>query len=121
MVSVDYSDVHNAMNLSTGDITIVQTENLIDHVIDTMNLFGDLSIANMSGAAGSKTVTLTQRERACMLLIARVFYYSFYQSIEGAQVGEVAIGAADLMSNPQTMRTVRSAIRVLRTHSFLRG
>ena len=120
MVSVSYSDVHNVMNLTLKAISAANTENLIDYAIDMLDLHGDLSISNMTGTAGSKTVTLTQRERAAVLTVVRALYLSFYKNIDSANVAGVVITPQNVFDNPVVMRTIRECARLLKTRSFER-
>ena len=100
MVSVSYTDVHTPMNLTVNDISATNTEILMDVAIDSLNLEGDLSLDNMSGAAGSKTVTLTQRQRAAVLFTTRAIYYGWYKNIDTASVGGVVVIVHIYLRNP---------------------
>jgi hypothetical protein len=124
LVSVTYQDFWNLMNFSEADITPTLTENLIDYAIRAVNLEAVTSIATMVGVAGGKTLTLTDEEYAVVMYAARMFYYSMFSDIQAAQVGEVGMGGADVITNPQTMRTFRRMCRRLqeldRPREFLR-
>jgi len=119
MVSVSYSDFNDVMNLADSPSATVQ-EKLIDVAIDTVNLVGNLSISNMSGTAGSKTVTLTQKERAAVLGLTRYIYYGWYRNINPQSAGDVGVTPANLMENPEAMRTVRLYASMLQSRSFTR-
>ena len=80
MVSVAYSDLHNVLNLSVGDISAAKTEALLDQAIDLLNLYANQTISNMAGAAGSKTVTLTSKQRGAVIEVAKAVYYRDYLS-----------------------------------------
>jgi len=68
------------LNLSVGDVSAIKTEALIDQAIDLLNLYANQSISNMAGTAGSKTVTLTSRQRAAVFEVAKAVYYRDYLS-----------------------------------------
>lgn len=80
MVSVAYSDLHNVLNLTVSDITAVKTEALLDQAIDLLNLYANQSISNMAGSGGSKTVTLTSKQRGAVFEVAKAIYYRDYLS-----------------------------------------
>ena len=120
MVSVTYADVHNVLNLSTTELSAANTENLIDFAVDVLNLLGNVALDNMSGTAGSKTLTLTQIQRAGMLIAVRAVYYGFWKDIETASVGGMSISPENVFDNPEVMRTLRFAARQLQSRSFER-
>jgi len=113
MVSVSYTDIHNPMNLTTNDITAAETEALIDLAIDLLNLFSDAAMSNMSGVAGSKTVTLTAAQRGAVTLVTRDLYYSFFKDIETSTVGGVGVSPTDVLANPASVRLIRVAAKRL--------
>jgi len=80
MVSVAYSDLHNVLNLSVGDISAIKTEALLDQAIDLLNLYANQTLSNMAGTAGSKTVTLTSKQRAAVFEVAKAVYYKDFLS-----------------------------------------
>jgi len=121
MVEVTYLDLAKAMSWSVpGQITASRCENIIDLAIDMLNLYADTGLSNMSGAAGSKTVTLTSRQRAIVLFLCRGIFYSFQKDITPTGVGGIMLNPADLMSNPNFMAFMREASDMLRTRKFER-
>ena len=108
------------MGLTTDEITAANTENLLDLSIDLLVLYSGDSISNMSGDAGSKTVTLTQAQRGAVFLVARQLYYSFYEDITPASAGPLGINPTDVLANPTMERLLRLASRRLQPKAFER-
>lgn len=121
MVAVTYQSVHDLMNLSTSDITAIETEVLIDLAIDMMNLLADASITNMAGVAGAKTLTLTSRENAAVMIVTRALYYSFFKDIETSAVGGVSVSPTDVLANPTAVQLIKLAAKKLTPQYFERA
>lgn len=118
MPSVSYSDFHNVMNLTTGEISAIRTENLLDWAIDLINLFANQSISNMNGvnSPGSKTVTLTSAQRGAVFLVARALYYEYRLNvIEGPGLRPV-----DPLGNSTVMASIQLAAKRLQPKKFER-
>ena len=122
MASVSYSDLHNDLNLTTSDITAVLTENLLDRAIDYLNLAGKgrLSVSNMAGVAGSKTVTLTSPQRAAVLLIAGELYRRRYLNPSGAIASGIGIQPSTEWSDMNFRMFVNDCADNLQTRTILR-
>jgi hypothetical protein len=120
MVSVSYTTFQTPMDLTTNDISEAETETLIDAAINHVNAIGNLSISNMSGAAGSMTVTLTSAQWGVVFYVARAMYYSGFKGVVGASVGGGATSVpVDILLDPQFNSTVRRMSRNLVTRSFV--
>lgn len=117
MVSVSYSDLHNLLNLSVGDISAAKTEALLDQAIDLLNLYANQSLSNMSGDAGSKTVTLTSKQRGAVLEVAKAVYYRDYLSQTPITGGNVN---AQISPNRDPVDVAKEAGFNLITRSMLR-
>jgi len=111
MVSVTASTLDGLLHLS-GGVDDQDLEAIIDESIDLLNLHG-ADLSNMTGTAGSKTVNLDTKEKGAVLLVARAVYYGFYKGLESSSVGGLTVGSPDLMSNPNVIRTVKEAARLL--------
>lgn len=120
MVSMSATDLTAVMNLSLADISKADTEVILDVAIDTLNLVGNLTIDNMSGTTGSKTATVTQKERAAILAVARIIYYAWFHNINPQTAGDVAVSPSNLMESSEAMRTVRLYASMLQPRSFVR-
>lgn len=104
MASVTGEDWRNVMNLPT--MSDEDAEYILDLSIDTLNLYG-ASLSNMSGAAGSKTVTLTSKERGGVFSVARIVYEDFYLRSDSVSVGGASVSTTDLLGTP----TIEAAIQ----------
>jgi len=110
-MSVTASDLDTLLNLEdTIDDDVLEA--IMDQAIDLLNLHG-AELPNMTGTAGSKTVSLESKERGAMFLVARAVYYSFYKGLEQTQLAGLATSSPDLLSNPNVLSTVEKAARRL--------
>ena len=102
-----------------------RAEYIIDRAINLIVLYGeDVNIQNMQGTAGSKTLTLSQKKKGAVELVARAIYASFEKNAannQTASVGSVNISVADLMSNPEVLRSVKEAAQLLRERDWSRA
>ena len=115
MASVTAEDFINVMNI---DDSATNMEYVLDLAIDTLNLYGAEAIDNMSGDAGSKTVTLTSRQRGGVFHLARVIYHEFFKHKKSVNVGGVTLTVTDLLSNPTVMSAVEKIAKKLSTVDF---
>jgi len=77
------------------------TERLFDAAANTYNIFG-CEVPEMTGTAGSKTVTYTSPQKGAVFQGARIIYASFVKNAannQTASIGGVSVSVADLMSN----------------------
>jgi len=92
MVSVEHGDLQNLLGaLSDATLPPARAENLIDQAIDMLNMHG-LSISNMSGSEGSKTVTLTSGQRGAVLELGAMIYRHRYTNPQQASIGPLSVG-----------------------------
>ena len=120
MPSITYSAWTAIMNLNVGagagyDVTAENAEKILDLAINCLNLFGSLDpeLSVMSGAAGSKTVTLSGREQAAVFMVARAIFYGFYKELDVSNVGGVNMTTNDLMKDPGTIQLIKDAAALL--------
>lgn len=102
---------------SIADATM---EDLTDAVIDELNLNG-LSISNMAGSAGSKTITLTSAQKGAVRRIFRVIYSSWYKNADNIQaggVGNISLAFADLISQPETQKMITQTAALLKQQTL---
>ena len=118
MSSVSASDFKNVTNLNYPNEDI---EYILDLAIDTLNIYGNLSLDNMSGSAGSKTVDLTGRERAAVFHTARAIYQSFFKEPATVSLAGLTVSISDLMSNPTVEASVRLMAKKLSGIAFKVG
>jgi len=114
MVSVSAVDLDTILNLSSA-VDAENLEAILDLAIDNLNLYG-AAISNMTGDAGEKTVTVTNKEKAAIFIASRAIYHGFYKEISTATVGGLAVSNTDLMSNPEVLKTIKEAAHRLEQH-----
>ena len=111
---VTAQDFINVMHITD---TPTQMEYVLDLAIDSLNICGT-NLSNMSGEAGSKTVTLTSKQRGGVFQVAHKIYYTFWKpagtgggTSEAWSVGGLSGSATtttDIMSNPEVWGLVES-------------
>lgn len=90
-------------------------ESLVDAVIDELNLYG-LSLDNMAGVAGSKTITLASSEKAAVRRIFRVMYASWHKNAAAnasVNVGAIGVTLPDLISRPEVQAMINQTASLL--------
>jgi len=112
MVSVAASDLKSILDMVSKPISDEILEQIIDLAIDCLNLNG-ADLPNMSGTAGSKTVSLESKQKAAVFIAARAIYYSFYRGIELLSMQNVSFSVPDLMSNSVVMGAIEKAAHKL--------
>lgn len=104
MTDVSASDWRNVMNLPA--LSDEDAEYILDLSIDALNIYG-ASLSNMTGDAGSKTVSLTSQQRGGVFMVARAVYYSFFRGIENVVIQSQSVTTIDLFSNQATLNLIR--------------
>lgn len=118
MASVTGQDFINIMN-TPDTFTVTHAEYVIDLAIDLLNIY-DADLDNMAGAAGSKTVTLTSKQRGAVFVVARAVYHSFYKTIASVGVGGLTISVSDIMSNSVVMTVIQDVANRLCNDNYTR-
>jgi hypothetical protein len=96
VASVTATHFKNVMNVDTSTTNL---EYVLDLAIDSLNIFG-AELSNMSGTAGSKTVTLTSKQRGGVFIIAREIYQKFYKDAGShATISGLSLSASDLLTD----------------------
>jgi len=111
MATIQASDLNTLLNLA-GGVADETLEAILDQAIDMLNLYG-ADLPNMTGTAGSKTVSLEGKERGAVFIVARAVYYSFYKGVDVVAVAGQSLSTADLLSNSNVLSSVREASRKL--------
>jgi len=123
MVAAQFiTDLRTIFN-TESTITDITLETLTDAVIDELNSNG-CKISNMSGAAGSKTITLTSAQQGAIRKVFRCIYASWHQNptnIPSSTMGGISSSTADLMSNPAILAMIKDTARQLIGCSFKRA
>lgn len=114
MGSVTGALLINLLHLPT-DFDDATVENVVDEAINLLNLFGDgLELPNLSGTAGSKTVTLTSPQQGAVIMVARTLFSEYYENDDGTwNLGGVSLGSANLLGNTEIMKSLKEAARLL--------
>lgn len=99
MASVSASDFKNVMNITTSDEDL---EYVIDLAIDALNIFG-AALSNMSGTAGSKTVSLTSSQRGGVFMVAREVFEKFYKESGTASIAGMSVSVSDLLNDKDVL------------------
>jgi len=108
--SVTASTLDLLLNLASGvpDATL---EEILDLAIDLINLYSRVGLPNMTGTAGSKTVSLESREKGAVLSVAAAVYSNMYVS-SGSQSSSFSLGAlATSTSNAASNAAVDLAVK----------
>jgi hypothetical protein len=93
------------MNLSDQDDETI--EKLLDLAIDCINILGDVEIGDLQGTAGSKTITVSDKERFVIFAAARIIYWGFHQQLGTAGVGPLQVTVPDVMGNSTTWQALK--------------
>ena len=109
MASLTAATFKSLMHLTNAAISDTNMEYVIDQAINELNLEGNLDLPNMSGTAGSKTVSLESREAGAVQRVARVIYASFYKKPGSAGLGGMTVSSPDLASIPAVQQVIKEA------------
>jgi len=120
-ITVNAASLTGPMNLSSTVLPAASAELLIDLAVDVLNLFGNVEISNMTGTAGTKTLTATSKECGAILLLARMFYYGFFKGSENVTVQGVSVAITDILANPQTVQAIQAIAAKLASRNFKRA
>jgi len=116
MASVTAQNFIDVMNISDSTTNM---EYVLDLAIDTLNLYGATTINNMVGSAGSKTVTLTSKQRGGVFHLARIIYRDFYKEAgKTTSIGGLTVTAIELLANPTVESAIEKIARRLSTVDF---
>ena len=111
MVTISASNFKNLFN--EADFEEEHAEEIIDLAIDILNLYSDADLPNMTGTAGSKTVSLESKEKGAVFVVARAIYWGFYKGPQATAIQGQSLSPADVMGNSAVIQSVREAARML--------
>jgi len=123
MASYTYSSFHSPLGLTIANIPAINTENLVNTVIGCLKVFG-ADIPIMTGTAGSKTVTLSDKQFGGVMLIFRPAYASFYKNAANKNTGGIGalnVSTTDLMSNPAILTLIKDVALQLKESDWSRA
>lgn len=102
--------------LTTCTLTAAQAEAILDNAIDLLILYGDdLFINHLTGTAGTKTLSCTDKTRAAIYLVARAIYQSNQREIAGEEAAAITI---NMLSNTTVLQAVKDAAARLKEENF---
>jgi hypothetical protein len=110
------SDVH-----ATETTALTRVEYLIDNAVNWINLEAGTSISNISGTAGSKSLTSTANQDSVVKMLAALLVRAYLD--KGPNVGLSALNVAQITTDPHYalfMKLVRKGIDNLNGTSFER-
>jgi hypothetical protein len=106
MASITYSTFTTLYGIDTSasDFSAAEIESIMDHAIDMLNLQGRdrFTIKNMSGSAGSKTVTLKSHQSGAVLHVAWMIYKG--RNPETASIGALSYVPSSVLVNPTAVK-----------------
>jgi hypothetical protein len=118
MPVVAATDLESLMNLgadiTAGSLSHTQVEQIIDQAIDMLNTF-NANVPNMTGTVGSKSVSLTSKQKGAVWTVARAVYYGFYKNLDVATISGMAITTHDLLADANILKLVRDQAEALRS------
>ena len=114
MPAVTYSSLLTLLHLTVDTLPQATAEAILDNAIDTINLYANQDIANMSAG----TVTLTSPQRGAVLQVAGAIYYFFYKGQTASAIQGMAITASSIMDNPYIVRLLEKVSRNLQSRSI---
>ena len=125
MPTVTGTELRQLLNLETDtSFDIENAEVAIDQAINSINLYllmYDMEIANMTGTAGTKTLTVDKATKGGIYQVASATYSSFFKasgsgsSSESAALGPVSTSRSDSSSSSSGGGTsvARSAVQAI--------
>jgi len=99
MVTLTAQDILDENNYTEAEISKLKVEAFIDNAINYINLNTGLAISNMSGTAGSKTVTLTNKQAPVVKALASLYVRAYVD--HGPQVSVSGLSSSIVDSDPQ--------------------
>lgn len=106
MVSLTAATVKLILNDSA--ISDTDMEILMDVAVDLLNLYG-AEISNMTGAAGTKTVSVESKQKGALMIATRAIYYGFWKGIENVGISSLSVSVSDVLANPAVISSIKDA------------
>lgn len=92
------TQIHNENNWTASDISLTITEYLIDTAIDFTNMETGTSIADLSGAAESKSLTGTEPEIVAVKLLSSLLIRGYKD--KGPNVSLSSLSVSQVIQDP---------------------
>jgi len=121
MPTITAQDILDENNYTESDISKAKVEALIDNAINYINLETGLSISNMSGSSGSKSVTVTSGQAPIVKALASLYVRAYVDHGPEAAVGGMNVNVVNDDPQLALLRSiVDRGIMLLRSRSFAR-
>ena len=111
MPTVTALDLDSRLNLEDA-VDAEDLEILIDGAIDLLNIYllrYGKEIPNMTGTAGTKTLTVTSPEKGAIIMVACALYSKDYKT-SGSQSESIGIGALSTSSSSATVSSASESL-----------
>jgi len=112
MVSITADIFQAIFNLSDADISNTNMEYLIDYAVNRLDTYG-ADLPNMTGAAGSKTLSVESREAGAIQKATRLLYYESYKEQETTALGPMSTSPPNILVNPTVEAEIKELARQL--------
>jgi hypothetical protein len=101
------------VNTSASDFDAEEIEAIIDHAINMLNLQGRdrFTVKNMSGSAGSKSVSLKGYQSGAVMHVAWLIYKG--RDPETASIGSLSYVPSSVLTNPTALQTFYNYVESL--------
>ena len=121
MPPITAQDILDENNYTESDISKAKVEALIDNAINYINLETGLSISNMSGSEGSKSVTVTSSQAPVVKALASLYVRAYVDHGPEAAVGGMSSTVVNEDPQLALLRgVVERGVMLLRSRSFVR-
>jgi len=121
MPTITATQIKNENNWTDEDITDTNLEYLIDNIINYVNLIAGTSISNLSGTAGTKSVTVTSSQDFVIKSGVALAMRSYLD--KGPNVAMSGISISEIVTDPHyrfLSKMFNNGINMLRSRSIAR-
>ena len=97
--------------MNDADTSAATWESVIDSAVNAINSRANANLPNMTGTAGSKTLSVTSKQAGSIEFVVRVIYATYLKNAgnQTVGVGGLSLQVTDLMSSPAVLRAVDEA------------
>ena len=102
--------------INDTSISDTNAEIQLDQAISSLNIFlGDNTISNLGGAAGSKTLSVSSKQKGAVQLVAQAIYNNVYKGIENVGVGGLTVTTFNFVNTSNFINYVAAIAEKLNT------